>query len=195
MLVHSDGERAFDPVRAIHSSFLRGNSDKFIQPIVLENQSGEPIGQIKHDDVVIFFNHRADGIKQLVRSIAVRGSDDSATLVKPNIDVVCLTQYDRNFNLPVAFESKNHAEFSANPDARESCLVELEKYASVTYYFDGGDEIVHSNDQIIKTLRPPNRSYSAKIEPRQAKVAERASASANIWPTSARGWPVRLRIR
>lgn len=160
MLVHSDGERAFDPVRAIHSSFLRGNSDKFIQPIVLENQSGEPIGQIKHDDVVIFFNHRADGIKQLVRSLAVRGSDDSATLVKPNIDVVCLTQYDQSFDLPVAFES------------RESRLAELEKHASVTYYFDGGDEIVNSNDQIIKNLRPPNRSYSAIIEPHQLKVAD-----------------------
>ena len=71
MLVHSEGERASDAVGAIRNSFLRGISDEFIQPIILEDETGEPIASIKNDDVVVFFNHRSAEMRQLVKSLAV----------------------------------------------------------------------------------------------------------------------------
>ena len=103
MLVHGEGERATDAVSAIRSSFLRGITDEFVQPIVLENESREPVGNIKNGDVVIFFNHRGDRMRQLVRALAVPDETGNQSLVKPQIDAVCLTEYDRSFRGPVAF--------------------------------------------------------------------------------------------
>jgi 2,3-bisphosphoglycerate-independent phosphoglycerate mutase len=74
MLVHGEGERTRDVRTAIRSSFLRGISDEFIAPIVIENELGQPSGKILDGDAVIFFNHRPDTMRQLVRSVAMPGA-------------------------------------------------------------------------------------------------------------------------
>lgn len=107
MLVHGEGERGFDAVTAIRASFLRGISDEFISPIVIETRADEPVATIKDGDLVIFFNHRADGMRQLVRSLAV---PDPAS-PKPRVETVCMTEYDPAFGLPVAFEQVNGGSF------------------------------------------------------------------------------------
>jgi 2,3-bisphosphoglycerate-independent phosphoglycerate mutase len=66
-------------------------------------RAGKPIATVKNGDVVIFFNHRADGMRQLVKSLAVAGASEFAVFGKPRIETVCLTEYDRSFSLPVAF--------------------------------------------------------------------------------------------
>ena len=71
MLAHAEGERATDAVSAIRNSFLRGISDEFISPIVIESEPGKPVTTIKDGDQVVFFNHRGDGMLQLVRSVAL----------------------------------------------------------------------------------------------------------------------------
>jgi len=159
MLVHSDGERALDPIRAIQGSFLRGNSDESIQPIVLERESGQPIAQIRDKDIVIFFNHRADGMKQLVKSLAV--SEFTPNPEKPQIDSVCLTEYDKEFNLPVAFEPEKEAnvltEVFANNGIKNYRFAETEKYADVTSRFDGGKGSIHPDE---KTFFAPSLNIS-----------------------------------
>ncbi len=150
MLVHSEGERASDAVTAIRASFLRGISDEFIQPIILE-ENGAPVANVKNSDVVIFFNHRPDGMRQLVKSLAV--SDGSEITGKPKIQTVCLTEYDRTFNLPVAFRQEAEINVLAKVFAENGILncrvTETEKYAHVTYFFNGGREVEHPCEQRV----------------------------------------------
>jgi 2,3-bisphosphoglycerate-independent phosphoglycerate mutase len=103
MLVHGEGERAEDAVSAVRNSFLRGISDEFIAPIVLERAPDIPVTRVKNGDLVIFFNHRGDGMKQLVRSLCMPGGANTA---KPIIETVCLTDYESSFNLPAAFRQE-----------------------------------------------------------------------------------------
>ncbi len=99
MLVLGEGERSADAVAAVRASFLRGISDEFISPLVIERAGGEPVATIKDGDLVVFFNHRDEGMRQIVRSVAVPDQNSTG----PRVDAVCLTEYDPAFGLPVAF--------------------------------------------------------------------------------------------
>ena len=154
MLVHAEGERGTDAVTAVRSSFLRGISDEFIQPIILEKESGEPIATIKDNDLVIFFNHRADRMRQLVQSLAVANQNDGG---KPKIDAVCLTEYDRDFDLPVAFkkgigENVLAKVFAAN-GIRNCRIAESSRVANINF-FNGGNIFEHPCEErlIIQSL-------------------------------------------
>ncbi|MEP6900698.1 MAG: 2,3-bisphosphoglycerate-independent phosphoglycerate mutase [Actinomycetota bacterium] len=167
MLVHSEGERAFDAVTAIRSSFLRGITDEFIQPIILEKESGEPLTRIKNGDVVIFFNHRGDRMRQLVKSLSVKDETDISSLRKPHLETVCLTEYDRSFNLPVAFkqerEDKALAQVFAENGVLNCRVTETEKYAHVTYFFNGGADNEHPCEQ--RVIVPSLKRTSVETSP------------------------------
>lgn len=153
MLVHGEGERAADAVSAIRSSFLRGITDEFIQPIVLEDDAGVPLATIKNGDVVIFFNHRGDRMRQLVRAISIPDETGNAALTKPQIDTVCLTEYDRTFRIPVAFrperEERTLAEVFAENGVRNARIGETDKYAHITYFLNGGVESALNGEQRV----------------------------------------------
>lgn len=132
MLVHAEGERAFDARTAIRNSFLRGIADEFIAPIVLERDTGVPVATINDGDVVIFFNHRADTMRQLTRSLAV--PDIGTSSVKPAVEALCLTEYDHSFALPVAFK----------PESEGSVLGQvLAGHRIANYRIAGGDRFPH----------------------------------------------------
>jgi 2,3-bisphosphoglycerate-independent phosphoglycerate mutase len=170
MLVHAEGERAFDPIGAIRNSFLRGISDEFIAPIVLEETAGVPVATIKSGDVVIFFNHRGDRMRQLVKSLAVREETDIASLNKPLVETVCLTEYDRSFNLPVAFRSDEEpnvlAQVFADRGILNSRVTETEKYPHLTYYFNGGVELEHPCEH--RALIPSPKLTQIESQPEMA---------------------------
>ena len=174
MLVHSEGERASDAVSAIRSSFLRGISDEFIQPIILEG-SGAPVANIENDDVVIFFNHRPAQMRQLVKSLAV--SDAGEAAVKPKIHAVCLIEYDRAFNLPVAFRQENQDNMLAKVFAENGVLncriTETEKYAHLTYFFNGGIELEHPCERRVLVASPKISGYEAQPESACFKVTDK----------------------
>ena len=167
MLVHSEGERAFDAVSAVRGSFLRGITDEFIQPIVLEKDPGVPVATVKNGDVVIFFNHRGDRLRQLVKSLSVKDETDIASLSKPNIETVCLTEYDREFGLPVAFrqegEEKALAQVFAENGVLNCRVAETEKYAHVTYFFNGGVDNEHACEQ--RVIVPSLKKMSLEVSP------------------------------
>jgi 2,3-bisphosphoglycerate-independent phosphoglycerate mutase len=158
MLVHAEGERATDAVAAVRGSFLRGVNDEFIQPIVLEESPGVPVATIKDGDTVIFFNHRADRMRQLVKALSINEIDESSAVRKPQIETVCLTDYDRTFLLPVAFPLDEEPNVLAQVFARQGILncrlTETEKYPHVTYFFNGGVEVEHPCEQRILVPSP-----------------------------------------
>ncbi len=167
MLVHAEGERAFDAVSAIRGSFLRGITDEFVQPIVLEKEEGVPVASVKNGDVVIFFNHRGDRLRQLVKSLSVRDETDIASLSKPNIETICLTEYDREFRLPVAFKQEGEEKALAQVFAENGVLncrvAETEKYAHVTYFFNGGVDNEHPCEQ--RVIVPSLKKMSLEVSP------------------------------
>lgn len=141
MLVHAEGERASDPVNAVRNCFLRGISDEFISPIIIEKTFDVPVATVKTDDLVVFFNHRADTMRQLVRSLC---APDESLSVKPIIDAVCLTEYDNAFNLPVAFrhapEKGTLTECLAEHGITNFKITETARFQHVTQFFDSGGD-------------------------------------------------------
>ena len=138
MLIHAEGERVSDAVSAIRSSFLRGISDEFISPIVLDKAANEPVASIKSGDLVVFFNHRSDAILQLVRAVSL---PDEASGAKPIVETVCLTEYDRDFNLPAAFKSEAEkntlTSVLADFEIPNVKITESSRFRHLTYFFDG----------------------------------------------------------
>lgn len=164
MLVHAEGERSSDAVSSIRNSFLRGIADEFIAPIVLESAPDIPVGSIANGDTVIFFNHRPEGMRQLVRSLAV---PDSSGAAKPMINTVCLTEYDRDFGLAVAFTSEPAGHVLADvltaSGIQNIKISQSERFPHVTYFFNGGTEAQAASEQHI--LIPTPRSETAENQP------------------------------
>lgn len=154
MLVHAEGEHAFDAITAIRGNYLRNISDEAIEPIVLLSNPKTPVATLADNDVVIFFNHRGDRMKQLVQSVAFAKSEGVSTANKPEVHTVCLTEYDANFNLPVAFtkheELKNTlAEVFAEKGILNCRITETAKYPHITRIFNGGVETEYACEQRI----------------------------------------------
>lgn len=179
MLVHAEGERSRDAVSAIRNSFLRGISDEFISPIIIPVGEGSDAVKVKDGDLVVFFNHRPDGIRQLVRSLCV---PDESAAVKPVVDTVCLTEYDREFNLPSAFRRVPEAgtltsALSAN-EFTNFKITEAARFQHLTHFFDGGadaalpfeEQILVGSTSRLSVERP--ESYSFKITDRVLRGLE-----------------------
>ncbi len=141
-LVRGEGRRAGDPVKAIEESYSRGETDEFIKPVII---SDTPMHQIREGDGVIFFNFRADRARELTRALTEPGFSEFDVHDRPELaGFVCMTQYDEHFNLPVAFPPQ-HLEHILGQEVSEAGLwqlriAETEKYAHVTYFFNGGEE-------------------------------------------------------
>ena len=152
MLVHSEGEPAVDPVDAIHGSFLRGISDEFIQPIVIEEPIGTALAKVGDGDVVVFFNHKPEGMRQLVRALAVP-DPGTGGFGKPNISAFCLTEYDQHFELPVLLGGSGVQDGLSRAFADNgvyNCRVtESDKFDLVTKFFNGGSEGKHPCEQRV----------------------------------------------
>lgn len=176
LLVHAIGERVVDPVRAIRQAYQRGLTDEFIEPIVILDESGEPLATIKDEDAVIFFNFRPDRARQLTRALALEGFNEFPTPGRPKIDFVCFTLYDRTFPLAIAFAPHEHrnvlAEVWANISVRNYRLAETEKYAHVTYFFNGGVEKEYPSERRLLVSSPKIATYDMQPEMSAFKVTD-----------------------
>ena len=182
-LVHAEGERHTDAVSAIRNSFLRGISDEFISPIVIEGSPDVALAKVKNDDLVVFFNHRADGMQQLVRAVCV--ADESAA-VKPVVDTVCLMEYDRAFNLPAAFrqapEKGTLTETLSANEVANFKITEAARFQHLTHFFDGGsdtafpfeEQILVGGHSALQVERPESHSF---------KIADRVLRGLEAWPS------------
>lgn len=174
MLVHGEGEHTTEAVTSIRNSFLRGISDEFISPIVLERASGEPVAKVKTGDTVVFFNHRGDTMRQLVRSLSV---PDESSGAKPIIETVCLAEYDPAFDLAVAFRPETEknalAEVLAGFEIPNFRVTESERFRHLTYFFDGGSETHHQNEQQVLVAAAKGGLRSGQPESESFKIADK----------------------
>jgi 2,3-bisphosphoglycerate-independent phosphoglycerate mutase len=143
LLVEGEGERFSDPLHSIEVAYEKGLTDEFVLPIAITGVDGT-VRTIREGDAVIFFNFRPDRARQITRALAIEGFSEFPTPNRPKLQFVCFTRYDQTLPLPVAFPPQRHrnvlAEVWAGICVRNYRLAETEKYAHVTYFFNGGVE-------------------------------------------------------
>jgi len=181
LLVNARGNRAQDPVAAVLDSYERGITDEFIEPTVLVDAAEQPVATIQDGDTVIFFNFRPDRARQLTRALALPLFADfdvtGLNTAKPSIHFVCFTTYDRTLSLPVAFSPHDHknvlAEVWEKICVHNYRLAETEKYAHVTYFFNGGVEKEHACERRLLLPSPKISTYDLQPEMSAFKVTEK----------------------
>jgi 2,3-bisphosphoglycerate-independent phosphoglycerate mutase len=163
LLVRGEGHHACDPIAALKLSYDKGITDEFVEPIVVTKPDGMPIARIEEGDSVIFFNFRPDRARQLTRALAVEGFSEFDVSDRPKIHFVCFTLYDQTFQLPIAFlpEPRRNvlAEVWGRICARNYRLAETEKYAHVTYFFNGGVEAPFPCERRLLVPSPKVATY------------------------------------
>jgi 2,3-bisphosphoglycerate-independent phosphoglycerate mutase len=157
-----DGSRAADPVAAVRASYERGVTDEFVEPIVLD---GRP--RLRPQDAAVFFNFRPDRARQL-----------SQRLLEHGVDLTTMTRYRDDFPFPAVFDEQEVrntlAEVLAASGVRQLHAAETEKYAHVTYFFNGGEEREWEGESRILVPSPRDvPSYDLKPEMSAAEVAQR----------------------
>ena len=177
LLVEGTGERASDPVEAIRRSYARGVTDEFVEPVVVTRAGGEPVALIEAGDSVIFFNFRADRARQLTSALAVPGFDDFPVPSRPHTHFVCFAVYDKTYPLPVAFPPTQPtnilAEVFAAAGVRNYRMSETEKYAHVTYFFNGGTEREFEHERRLLVPSPKVATYDLLPEMSAYKVTDK----------------------
>ncbi len=161
-ILEGQGETADDPVAAVRRSYERGVTDEFIEPIVLE---GRP--RLRAQDSALFFNFRPDRARQLTEK-----------LLEAGFDLTTMTRYRDDFDCPIAFEeqevTETMAEVLARRRIRQLHVAETEKYAHVTYFFNGGREQEWAGETRILVPSPREvGTYDRKPEMSAPEVARR----------------------
>jgi 2,3-bisphosphoglycerate-independent phosphoglycerate mutase len=162
VIVAGEGDSSADPVDAVRASYERGVTDEFVVPVAVE---GRP--RLRAEDVAIFFNFRPDRARQL-----------SQRLLESGVDLTTMTRYRQDFPFDVAFQEQEvrHtlAEVLAAHGLRQLHVAETEKYAHVTYFFNGGEEREWEGETRMLVASPRDvPSYDLKPEMSAAEVAAR----------------------
>jgi 2,3-bisphosphoglycerate-independent phosphoglycerate mutase len=177
LLTKAIGLRATDPLVAINESYERGVTDEFVEPVAIVRKDGAPVATIENGDSVIFFNFRPDRARQLTRALAVPGFSEFPTVDLSDLAFVCFTMYDATFNLPVAFPPRVHhnvlAEVWAGVCVQNFRLAETEKYAHVTYFFNGGVEKENPCEKRLLVPSPKIATYDLQPEMSAFKVTDK----------------------
>ncbi len=141
--VEGAGPTGTDPLRVIAEAYDRNETDEFIAPTVIV-RDGKPVATMRDGDSVICFNFRADRMRQIVRALTDPAFDGFDVAGRPKLHVATMTSYDRTLSVPVAFPPQSMAnivgEVVSKAGMRMFRTAETEKYAHVTYFFNGGIE-------------------------------------------------------
>ena len=176
-LVFSSGLRAANAEDAVRAAYERGESDEFIQPTVI-TEGEEPVGAIRDGDAVVFFNFRADRARQLTRAFTEIEFSDFPRPQPPRLHFLCFTEYKAEFGLPVAFPPRALTNILADVWARAGIanlrLAETEKYAHVTYFFNGGVEEPYPGEARVLVPSWKGATYDLHPEMSAAQITEEA---------------------
>jgi 2,3-bisphosphoglycerate-independent phosphoglycerate mutase len=194
-MVAGDGEggKYVDPVQGAKDSYNKGVTDEFIVPFVCVDNRGEPLATIRDEDSCICFNFRADRVREITRALARESglnaeagrdlpgaADLDSTIprerVPKNLHYVCMTQYDKKFSLPVVIPPESLDNILANvmgqANLRNLRVAETEKYAHVTYFFNGGIEQPFPGEDRVLVPSQKVATYDLKPEMSAGGIAD-----------------------
>lgn len=178
LLVNGAGKRATDMVQAMQESYDEGVTDEFIKPIV----NATVDGTIKEGDVVIFFNYRNDRAKELTAVLTQQNMPEAGMHIVPGLQYYCMTPYDASFKgVHILFDKDNVqntlGEFLSAENKTQLHIAETEKYAHVTFFFNGGRETPFEGEERILVASPKVATYDLKPEMSAYEVKDKLVAA------------------
>ena len=176
-LVNGEGQKANSAVDAIESSYQIEEFDEFVKPRIVTNGEGEPLTTIKENDSIIFFNFRTDRARELTRAIVDPNFDGFEVKHFPT-KYICMTEYDATMpNVEVAFKpeklTNNFGEYISKLGYTQLRIAETEKYAHVTFFFNGGEEVEYPGESRILVNSPKVATYDLQPEMSAYEVTDR----------------------
>ena len=181
-MVFGKGETAGTAINAIESSYQKEVFDEFVEPTVIMN-GDKPIATIENGDSVIFFNFRPDRAREITRTLVDPDFNEFETK-KMNLDYVCFTQYDETMpNVKVAFKPERlvntFGEYVSKQGLNQLRIAETEKYAHVTFFFNGGEEKQYPGEDRILVPSPKVETYDMKPEMSAIEVTDKVVDAIN----------------
>jgi len=162
------GTETKDPLETVRRFYEQGVTDEFMEPISVLTPAGSHEGRIEDGDVLIFFNFRADRVRQIVTSFKDADFNGFARAVTPRASIITMNQYREDFGLPVIFapaEVRNNlGEVLSRNGLTQLRIAETEKYAHVTFFFNGGSDTQFEGEQRILVPSPKVATYDLKPE-------------------------------
>ena len=178
LLVKGEGKQATDMVQAMQESYDADVTDEFIKPI--NNSTVD--GTIKEGDVVIFFNYRNDRAKELTSVLTQHDMPEQGMATIPGLQYYCMTPYDSSFTgVHILFDKQDvantMAEYLSKAGKKQLHIAETEKYAHVTFFFNGGREAPFEGEDRILVPSPKVATYDLKPEMSAFEVADKLTAA------------------
>mgnify|MGYP005778964759 FL=1 len=175
-LVNGEGIKANSAVKAIEDSYQKEVFDEFVEPTVICNNE-EPIAKIEENDSVIFFNFRPDRAREITRAIVDKDFNEFETK-KMDVYFVCFTNYDETMpNVHIAFKKETlhntFGEVVSKAGLTQLRIAETEKYAHVTFFFNGGEEKQYKGEERILVPSPKVETYDQKPEMSAYEVTDK----------------------
>ncbi len=176
-MVFGEGLEATLASGAVARSYEAGETDEFVKPTIIIRENGEPVATVRDGDSVIFYNFRPDRAREITRAFV---DEDFAGFTRrpgfPEVFYVCMTQYDKTINAPVAFKpqvlTNTLGEYLSKNGLKQLRIAETEKYAHVTFFFNGGVEPPNLGEERILIPSPQVATYDLKPEMSAFEVTE-----------------------
>jgi 2,3-bisphosphoglycerate-independent phosphoglycerate mutase len=170
-----------DAPAAVEAAYARNVTDEFMEPISVRERAGDPPRAIREGDSALFFNFRADRTRELTRTFFEEGFDGFSRRVRPRVLFTTMTEYQADFPLPVAFrpQSLTHSfpEVLAKLGMHNLRIAETEKYAHVTFFFNGGEEKAYPGEERILVPSPKVATYDLAPEMSAYEVTDKLLAA------------------
>ncbi len=176
-MVRGEGIKVPSALAAVEQAYARGETDEFVKPSVVTDDGGSPVGLVTDGDGIIFFNFRPDRARQITRAF-VDEDFDAFDLPpgRPKVHFVCMTQYDKTIDAPVAFRPQvlvnTLGEVLSYHNLRQLRLAETEKYAHVTFFFNGGVERPNPGEDRVLVPSPKVATYDLQPQMSAPEVTD-----------------------
>jgi 2,3-bisphosphoglycerate-independent phosphoglycerate mutase len=173
--------QAADAVTALRDAYARGENDEFVKSTAIVPVGGKP-AEMRDGDVVVFMNFRADRARQMTRALTDPGFSGFARARMPKLGYYCtLTSYGEDFKLPAAFGPQSVAngfgEYLSAQGLKQLRIAETEKYAHVTYFFNGGIETAYPGEDRLLVPSPKVATYDLQPEMSAYEVTDKLVAA------------------
>jgi len=183
LLVKGTGKQSEDMVKAMEESYAADVTDEFVKPIV-HVENGKPVAVIEEGDVVIFFNFRNDRAKELTIVLTQQDMPEAGMTTIPNLQFFTMTPYDAKFKgLHILFDKDNVnntlGEYLSTKSLTQLHIAETEKYAHVTFFFNGGREAPFDGEERILVASPKVATYDLKPEMSAYEVKDKLVEAIN----------------
>ena len=184
LIVNGTGKKAANMAEAVQQSYDEGVTDEFIKPIVHVSEDGKPMGTINEGDVVIFYNYRNDRAKELTVVLTQEDMPAEGMKTIKDLQYFTMTPYDPNYkDVHVIFDKENVqntlGEYLSSLGKSQLHIAETEKYAHVTFFFNGGREAPFEGEDRILIPSPKVATYDLKPEMSAFEVKDALVAAIN----------------